>query len=204
MTRSPAAEAVGGAWGRSGARSPQLNRARVGIMGLILAEISLFGVFVVAYLFYIGKSLNGPYPKDVLDLPVLATICLLSSSISVALGERALRRGEVKRSGLWLLITVLLGTIFLASTAKEWHRLIYRDGLSIGTNLFGTTFYPLVGLHASHVIVGLVMLSLCCLFAWTGALRPVHGERVEMVSWYWHFVDAVWVVVFTVVYVIGR
>ena len=204
MTRSPAAEAVGGAWGRSGARSPQLNRARVGIMGLILAEISLFGVFVVAYLFYIGKSLNGPYPKDVLDLPVLATICLLSSSISVALGERALRRGEVKRSGLWLLITVLLGTIFLASTAKEWHRLIYRDGLRIGTNLFGTTFYPLVGLHASHVIVGLVMLSLCCLFAWTGALRPVHGERVEMVSWYWHFVDAVWVVVFTVVYVIGR
>jgi cytochrome c oxidase subunit 3/cytochrome o ubiquinol oxidase subunit 3 len=77
-------------------------------------------------------------------------------------------------------------------------------GLTIGTNLFGTTYYPLVGLHASHVIIGLSMLSLCCLLAWSGALRPVHGERVELVSWYWHFVDAVWVVVFTVVYVVGR
>jgi len=101
-------------------------------------------------------------------------------------------------------VTVLLGAIFLAGTAREWHRLIYRDGLTIATNLFGTTFYPLVGLHGSHVIVGLVMLGLCCVFAATGALRAVHAERVEMVSWYWHFVDGVWVVVFTVVYLIGR
>ena len=183
---------------------PHAWRGRVGILGLILAEISLFGVFVVAYLFYIGKSLSGPYPKDVLDVPVLATICLLSSSISVALGAKALHRGDVRRSGLWLLVTVLLGGFFLGATAREWHRLIYGAGLTIGTNLFGTTYYPLVGLHASHVIIGLVMLSLCCVFAWTGSLRPAHAERVEMVSWYWHFVDAVWVVVFTVVYVIGR
>jgi cytochrome c oxidase subunit 3/cytochrome o ubiquinol oxidase subunit 3 len=179
-------------------------RGRVGIIGLIMAEISLFGVFVVAYLFYIGKSLNGPYPKDVLDLPVLATACLLSSSIFVALGARALKRGNVRWAGIWLFVTGLLGAIFLASTAKEWYRLIYREGLTIGTNLFGTTFYPLVGLHASHVFIGLCMLGLCCIFAWSGALRPAHGERVELVSWYWHFVDAVWVVVFTVVYVVGR
>jgi cytochrome c oxidase subunit 3 len=179
-------------------------RGRVGLIGLIMAEISLFGVFVVAYLFYIGKSLNGPYPKDVLDLPVLATVCLLSSSIFVALGARALPRGDVRWAGIWLFVTALLGAIFLASTAREWYRLIYREGLTIGTNLFGTTFYPLVGLHATHVIIGLCMLGLCCVFAWSGALRPVHGERVELVSWYWHFVDAVWVVVFTVVYVVGR
>jgi cytochrome c oxidase subunit 3 len=179
-------------------------RGRVGLIGLIMAEISLFGVFVVAYLFYMGKSLNGPYPKDVLHLPVLATVCLLSSSIFVALGARALPRGDVRWAGIWLFVTALLGTIFLASTAKEWYRLIYREGLTIGTNLFGTTYYPLVGLHATHVIIGLCMLGLCCVFAWWGALRPVHGERVELVSWYWHFVDAVWVVVFTVVYVIGR
>lgn len=183
---------------------PRAWRGRTGILSLILAEISLFGVFVVAYLFYIGKSLNGPYPKDVLDLPILATICLLSSSISVALGAKALHRGGVRRAGLWLLVTVLLGGLFLAATALEWHRLIYREGLTIGTNLFGTTYYPLVGLHASHVIIGLVMLSLCCVLAWTGSLRQTHAERVEIVSWYWHFVDAVWVVVFTVVYVIGR
>ena len=183
---------------------PHAWRGRVGILGLILAEISLFGVFVVAYLFYIGKSVNGPYPKDVLDVPVLATVCLLSSSISVALGEKALHRGDVRRSGLWLVVTVLLGGFFLGATAREWHRLIYGVGLTIGTNLFGTTYYPLVGLHASHVIIGLVMLSLCCVFAWTGSLRQAHADRVEIVSWYWHFVDGVWVVVFTVVYVIGR
>jgi len=183
---------------------PHDLKGRVGIIALIIAELSLFGVFVVAYLFYIGKSLNGPYPRDVLDLPVVGTICLLSSSISVALGARALRQGHVRRSGAWLFVTVALGAIFLAATAKEWYGLIYRHGLTIGTNLFGTTFYPLVGLHATHVAVGLLMLSLCCVFACTGALRPRHGERVEIVSWYWHFVDGIWVVVFTVVYVIGR
>jgi cytochrome c oxidase subunit 3/cytochrome o ubiquinol oxidase subunit 3 len=179
-------------------------RARVGMICLIIAEASLFSVFVVAYLFYLGRSANGPYPKDVLELPVLATICLLASSASAALGSRALGRGEVRRCGAWLLVTAILGAIFLAGTAREWHGLIYEHRLTIGTNLFGTTFYPLVGLHASHVIAGLVMLGLCAVFAWSGALRPAHGARVEMVSWYWHFVDAVWVVVFTVVYVIGR
>jgi len=179
-------------------------RGRAGMIGLIIAESSLFGVFVVAHLFYTGKSVNGPYPNDVLTIPVIGTICLLSSSVSVALGARALGRGNVRRSGAWLLVTVLLGATFLAGTAREWHRLIYRDGLTIATNLFGTTFYPLVGLHGSHVIVGLVMLGLCCVFAATGALRAVHAARVEMVSWYWHFVDGVWVVVFTVIYLIGR
>ena len=179
-------------------------RGRVGMIGLIIAEGSLFSVFVVAYLFYIGKSLNGPYPREVLELPVLGTICLLSSSVFVALGSRALGRGDVRGCGRWLAVTVALGLIFLSGPAREWYGLIYHQHLTIGTNLFGTTFYPLVGLHASHVIFGLVMLGLCCAFAWSGALRPAHAERVEMVSWYWHFVDAVWIVVFTVVYVIGR
>jgi cytochrome c oxidase subunit III len=179
-------------------------RGRAGIIGLIVAEGSLFSVFVVAYLYYIGKDLSGPSPRDVLEIPVLATACLLSSSVTVALGARALARGAVGRSGLWLLVTALLGLVFLAGTALEWWRLIYERGLTIGTNLFGTTFYALVGLHASHVIVGLVILGLCCVFAAVGALRPLHAERVETVSWYWHFVDGVWVVVFTVVYVIGR
>lgn len=183
---------------------PHAWRGRVGMIGLIIAEGSLFSVFVVAYLFYLGKSLNGPYPREVLELPVLATICLLSSSVFVALGSRALSRGDVRGCGRWLAVTVALGAIFLAFTAWEWYGLIYVHHLTIGTNLFGTTFYPLVGLHASHVIFGLVMLGLCCVFAWSGALGPAHAERVEMVSWYWHFVDAVWVVVFTVVYVIGR
>ena len=187
------AGAVGHAW-----------RGRAGMIGLIIAEGSLFAVFVVAYLYYTGKSLHGPFPKDVLHIPLVGTICLFASSATVALGARALARGDIRRSGGWLMVTAVLGAIFLAGTAREWHQLIYRDGLTIGTNLFGSTFYPLVGLHASHVIVGLVMLGLCCVFAATGALRVAHAERVEMVSWYWHFVDGVWVVVLTVVYLIGR
>ena len=179
-------------------------RGRAGMIGLIIAEASLFAVFVVAYLFYAGKSLSGPYPKDVLHIPVIGTICLFASSATVTVGVRALAGGNVRRAGRWLLLTAVLGAIFLAGTAREWYQLIYHDGLTIGTNLFGTTFYPLVGLHGSHVIVGLVMLGLCCVFAATGALRAAHAERVEMVSWYWHFVDGVWVVVLTVVYLIGR
>jgi cytochrome c oxidase subunit 3/cytochrome o ubiquinol oxidase subunit 3 len=179
-------------------------RGRAAVIGFIVAETSLFAVFVVAYLFYLGKSATGPYPREVLELPIVGTICLLSSSISVALATRALAAGRMARGGAWLFVTVVLGLAFLAGTAQEWRHLIVDRGLTIGTNLFGSTFYPLVGLHASHVIVGLVMLSLCVAFAFSGALKAVHAERVEFVSWYWHFVDGVWVVVFTVVYVVGR
>ena len=180
------------------------SRGRAGVIGFIIAETSLFAVFVVAYLFYLGKSVTGPSPKEVLDLPVVSTVCLLSSSVTVALATRALAAGRIARAGSWLFVTVALGLVFLASTAREWRRLIVERGFTIGTNLFGTTFYPLVGLHASHVILGLIMLSLCLAFASSGALKAIHAERVELVSWYWHFVDGVWVVVFTVVYVIGR
>ena len=180
------------------------HRGQVGMMCVIAAEAAIFTIFVVAYLFYVGKSLSGPTPGDVLSVPVIGTVCLLSSSVTVTLAVRALRRGAVSRSGAWLLATVLLAVAFLTDTAIEWARLITREGLTIGTNLFGTTFYALVGLHASHVIVGGIGLALVGVFAWTRALRPAHAERVELVSWYWHFVDAVWIVVLTVVYVIGR
>jgi cytochrome c oxidase subunit 3 len=179
-------------------------RGRVGMIGLIVAEASLFAVFVVAYLFYIGKSVNGPYPKDVLELPIFNTVCLLSSSVTIAFALRALRSGDARRSGVWFLVTIVLGAVFLGGTAREWYRLIVGHGLTIGTNLFGTTFYSLVGLHASHVTIGLVVLALLTVFAFSGALRGEHVERAEIASWYWHFVDGVWVVVFTVVYVIGR
>ena len=198
------AEARDNGLGVSEDGSERASAARVGMVGLIVAEASLFAVFVVAYLYDIGRSLSGPTPREVLSVPVLGTVCLLSSSVTVALAVRALARGAVRRCGAWLLVTVVLAVVFLINTAAEWVRLITRDGLTIATNLFGTTFYALVGLHASHVIVGLVMLALISVFAWSRALGPAHVERVELVSWYWHFVDTVWVIVFTVVYVIGR
>lgn len=180
------------------------SRGRVGMVGLIVTESALFSIFVVAYLFYIGKSLSGPYPADVLEFPVVATICLLSSSITIMLAERALRKGQIRRFSLWWFLTILLGAQFLGATAVEWYRLIFASNLTIGTNLFGTTFYSLVGFHAFHVTVGLTMLTLVLVLSAVGYVRKEHAERVEVLSWYWHFVDVVWVVVLTVVYIIGR
>jgi len=180
------------------------DKGMMGMVCLIVAEVAIFSIFVVAYIFYLGKSLDGPTPKDVLTLPIVGTVCLLSSSITVHFAVTTLAKGKSGLSTLWLMLTVLLGGIFLAGTGMEWHELIYEKGLTISTNLFGTTFYSLVGLHASHVLVGLIMLTLGMLFGLAGKLESKHAHRLDILSYYWHFVDAVWVVVFIVVYVIGR
>ena len=172
--------------------------------GLIAAEASIFTIFVVAYLFYLGKSGSGPQPATVLHVPVFLTACLLSSSLTIHAAVKCLRRGRVRSFALWWLSTTLLGAIFLAGTAREWHHLIYDEGLTLQTNLFGTTYYSLVGLHAFHVVIGLIALTVVLLFTVSGQVRPDHSERVEVLSMYWHFVDSVWVVVFVVVYLIGR
>jgi len=179
-------------------------RGRVGMYCLIAAEAAIFTIFVVAYIFYIGKSLTGPQPKDVLRIPIFFTLCLLSSSLTIHFAVKLLRSGRVRSFGLWWLLTVALGTIFLAGTIREWRHLINDEGLTIQANLFGTTYYSLVGLHAFHVTVGLLALLTVALFTLLGQLRQEHAERAEVLSMYWHFVDGVWVVVFIVVYVIGR
>jgi cytochrome c oxidase subunit 3 len=175
-------------------------------MCLILSEVAFFAVFVVAYLFYMGASATGPQPRDVLDLGLVLvnTACLLSSSLTIVLALRALRRNETRRFAAWWAVTALLGAEFLAGTAREWHRLITRDGLLLSTNLFGTTFYSLVGAHAAHVTAGLLALTLVLFLTLKGRVSAEHSERLELVSWYWHFVDAVWIVVFTSVYLVGR
>src|SRR5579864_852630 len=134
------------------------SRGKVAMAGLIVAESAIFTIFVVAYLFYLGKSLTGPTPREVLEPPIFFTICLLSSSLTIHLAARSLGNG---RKGLFLglwLVTIALGGLFLYGTAQEWHRLIYEHGLTISTNLFGTTYYSLVGLHGFHVTAGLLML----------------------------------------------
>ncbi len=180
------------------------HRGHVAMLALIVAETAIFGIFVIAYLYYTGKSISGPQPGQVLRLPIFNTVCLLSSSLTIWFAERALKKGAMAVFNLWWAFTVILGAIFLGGTAREWNKLIYHDGLTISTNLFGTTFYSLVGLHASHVIIGLTMLLIVLLFGLTGKLKAEHSGNVEVLSIYWHFVDAVWVVVFTVVYIIGR
>jgi cytochrome c oxidase subunit 3 len=180
------------------------SRGRVAMMSLIIGESAIFTIFVVAYVFYIGKSLYGPTPQQVLDIPWFNTICLLSSSVTILQAERQIERGKMRGFAAWWAVTIALGAIFLAGTAVEWHKLIYVDGLTIRTNLFGTTFYSLVGLHATHVVVGLIGLSVILLFTLTGHVKEQHSERIQVFALYWHFVDAVWVVVFTVVYIVGR
>jgi cytochrome c oxidase subunit III len=180
------------------------DRGKVAMVGLIIAESAIFTIFVVAYLFYVGKSLTGPTPREVLETPIFYTICLLSSSLTIHFAAKSLARDRVGAFlGLWVL-TIVLGGTFMYGTGQEWHRLIYEHGLTISTNLFGTTYYSLVGLHAFHVTAGLVMLCLVAIFAVAGRVQVEQSRRVEVLSLYWHFVDAVWVVVFTVVYVLGR
>src|SRR5262252_4693796 len=179
-------------------------RGKVAMAGLIIAEASIFTIFVVAYLFYVGKSLTGPTPGEVLETPIFYTICLLSSSLTIHIAGKLLERGRRGAFLLLWLLTITLGALFLYGTGQEWHRLIYEHGLTISTNLFGTTYYSLVGLHAFHVTAGLVMLTIVLLFGLAGRVGPEQSARADVLSLYWHFVAAVWVVVFTVVYVLGR
>ena len=180
------------------------DRGIVAMICLIIAESAIFIIFVIAYIFYMGKSLSGPKPADVLELPIFSSICLLSSSITAHFAVSALRKAKARVCAAWLGGTILLGGIFIASTANEWYHLIYEKGLTIKTNLFGTTFYSLVGLHATHVIVGLCLLTVAFIAALRGKATEHHAEKLEVLSLYWHFVDAVWIIVFAVVYVLGR
>ncbi|HVN21688.1 MAG TPA: cytochrome c oxidase subunit 3 [Candidatus Binatia bacterium] len=179
-------------------------RGKVAMACLIIAESAIFTIFVVAYLFYLGKSLTGPTPREVLETPIFFTVCLLSSSLTIHLAAKLLEHG--KRGAFlasWFL-TIVLGGLFLFGTGREWHRLIYEHGLTISTNLFGTTYYSLVGLHAIHVSVGLLMLTILLLFGLAGRVGSEQSTRIDVLCMYWHFVDAVWVVVFSVVYIFGR
>jgi cytochrome c oxidase subunit III len=193
-----------------------LTPAQWGMAAFLVSEVAFFSTLIVVYLTFLGADQSGPTPA-VLSLPLVicTTICLLSSSVTVYLAEKSLRSGSRSAFIRWWSATILLGIVFLAGTAYEWNGLIVHYGLTISRNLFGTTYYTLVGFHALHVTVGvIVMLTVLGL-----ALRPQalesgvrvqesgvrsQGSGVELVSWYWHFVDGVWVVVFTVVYLVGR
>src|ERR1044071_9696952 len=171
-------------------------RGKVAMASLIIAESAIFTSFVVAYLFYLDKSLTGPTPREVLETPIFFTICLLSSSLTVHFAAKSLEHKNRRAFlALWSL-TIILGSLFLFGTWREWYRQIYEHGLTISTNLFGTTYYSLVGLHAFHVSAGLVMLLVVALFALAGRVGRNRSGSVDVLSIYWHFVDVVWVVVF--------
>jgi len=180
------------------------SKRRVGMTALIVGESAIFTIFVVAYVFYMGNNLTGPTPAQVLEVPILGTICLLSSSLTIWRAEKAIEDDRTGSFTVCLGATIALAAVFLTGTALEWKKLIYQDGLTVSTNLFGTTFYSLVGLHATHVVVGLFLLTSIFIFSLFGWVDSRHSERFGVIALYWHFVDTVWIVVFTVVYLIGR
>jgi cytochrome c oxidase subunit 3 len=181
-----------------------LSSAQWGMASFLVSEVAFFGTLIATYISFMGKPQSGPTPA-VLDLPLTigTTICLLSSSVTVHIAERALRTGKSGFS-IWWSVTILLGLIFLAGTIYEWRGLIYKEGLTISTNVFGTTYYTLVGFHAFHVTVGVIVLTIVLGLVLSGQITSGHPIAAELTSWYWHFVDAVWVVVFTVVYLLSR
>jgi cytochrome c oxidase subunit 3 len=190
-----------------------LTQGQWGIIAFLCSEVAFFSTLIVAYLVFYGRDsqpggLGGPRPVDVLTLNLVigTTICLLASSLTVHLADRATRHGGGRSTFLlfWM-STIALGTAFLLGTAYEWNGLITRDHLTISRNLFGSTYYTLVGFHAIHVTVGVIVMLIVLGLALQSRLSgKMLGSAVQLVSWYWHFVDAVWIVVFSVVYLMPR
>jgi cytochrome c oxidase subunit 3 len=179
------------------------SRGRVGMICFIAAEAAVFTIFVVAYLFYAGKSISGPTPREVLHLPIFMSACLIVSSFTIHAAVKALAGARTVWFNVWWFATLILGLAFLAGTVHEWTILIRHEGLTISTNLFGTTYFSLVGLHAFHVTVGLLVIAVTACASVASAVSQTHVERLGIFALYWHFVDGVWLVVFTVVYVLG-
>ena len=183
-----------------------LSAGQWGMLSFLVSEAALFGTLIVTYLFYVGRDVVGPTPAKALSLGLVVwtTACLLASSATVHMAERRLERENQGRFLRWWLATILLGAAFLGGTAFEWRELIVRHHLTISRNLFGTTYYTLVGLHAVHVTAGLAIMLIVLGLALGRQVTSANRAGVGLVSWYWHFVDGVWVVVFTVVYLVGR
>jgi cytochrome c oxidase subunit 3 len=183
-----------------------LDAVQWGMFAFLVSEAAFFGTLITAYVAYIGQDTAGPTPREVLSLPLVfvTTLCLLASSGTIHLADHRLRQGRAREFGLAWAATIALGTAFLLGTAFEWRALIVEHQLTISRNLFGSTFYTLVGFHGLHVTIGILMMLALLVLVIAGQLSTKNQRPVQLVSWYWHFVDGVWIVVFAVVYLVGR
>ena len=184
----------------------RLTTTHWGMIAFLVSEVAFFSTLIVTYLIFMGTDLSGPKPAEVLSMPlvIVTSICLLSSSFTIHLAEKSLHAQAQSGFILWWAATIALGVIFLAGTGYEWYELIHHHHLTIGRNLFGTTYYTLVGFHGLHVTGGVITMMILLGLAMRGEVTHRNPVGVEVVAWYWHFVDVVWVIVFTVVYVVGR
>jgi cytochrome c oxidase subunit 3/cytochrome o ubiquinol oxidase subunit 3 len=183
-----------------------LTTGQWGMLAFLVSEASFFSTLITSYLAYLGQDTTGPMPRDVLSLPLVlvTTFCLVASSGTIHLAEKRLRQDRAREFLLAWGATIGLGILFLLGTAYEWRQLIVEHQLTISRNLFGSTFYTLVGFHALHVTIGILMMLGLVGLILGRQLSIKDAQPVQLVSWYWHFVDGVWIVVFTIVYLVGR
>jgi len=167
------------------------------------SECLLFGALISAYFLYRGRSVEGPRPEDVFDIPFtsVSSFVLLMSSLTMVLALAAAQRADYRRLRVWLMATALLGATFIAGQIYEFTTFI-REGLTIKTNLFGSSFFVLTGFHGVHVTLGIVMLLSLWNLSVRGRITQDRAEVIEIAGLYWHFVDVVWIVIFTVIYLI--
>ena len=180
-----------------------LSNEKIAMWAFLGSECLLFGALISTYLLYRGKSMVGPYPKDVYDIPYtsVSSFVLLMSSLTMVLALAAIQRGDHRRLRVWLLATALLGSTFIGGQAYEFTT-FYREGLSLHRNLFGSSFFVLTGFHGAHVTIGILMLLSLFSLSLRGKLPTSKAETVELVGLYWHFVDVVWIVIFTLIYLV--
>lgn len=183
-----------------------LSAPEWGMASFLLSEVAFFTTLIVTYVAMMGHDIVGPSPTEALTLPIVlvSTLCLIASSVTIHAAERSLESGTHDKFRSLLAVTILLGIAFLVLTGFEWHDLIFNKQLTISRNLFGTTYYTLVGFHALHVTVGVVAMLTVFALATASAIHKEQQVGVRLVAWYWHFVDAVWIVVFFVVYIASR
>ena len=183
-----------------------VTNAKLGFWMFLASEALFFGAFISTYFLYRGRDalfLGGPTPKELYDIPFTSctSFILLMSSLTMVLALASIQRGDHRRFRIWILATALFGATFIGGQVFEFTE-FYREGLSLSGNLFGSTFFTLTGLHGAHVTVGIIWLLSLWGLSVQNRLHVQDSERVEIAGLYWHFVDIVWIVIFTVVYLI--
>ena len=180
-----------------------VSNEKLAMWAFLGSECLLFGALISTYFLYRGRSVSGPTPIEIYDIPYtsVSSFVLLMSSLTMVLALSAIQRGDHRRLRVWLSATALLGASFIAGQVYEFTAFI-REGLTIKTNLFGSSFFVLTGFHGVHVTLGIVMLLSLVGLSLRGNLPREKSEVVEIAGLYWHFVDIVWIVIFTVVYLI--
>ncbi len=178
-----------------------ISHNRLMMWTFLASDCMFFGSLIWVYFAYRGRYFEPPYPRDVLDIPYtsVSAAVLLLSSFSIVMALTALERADMKGFRGWLLGTILLGALFLGGQYYEFTH-FYHEGLTLTSNLFGTTFFVLTGFHGTHVFIGVVWLLVQWLLSFVGKLTPAHVERFFVTTLYWHFVDIVWIIIFMLVY----